>query len=338
MALWTQLSTDLLFAWPWAWCLLPLPVLMWCWPKPPPVTAALRAPWPRQPLHAAAAIVSFNIWRGLRLFLLWLVWFWLCAATARPQHLGPLSEPPQQIRRMMLALDLSGSMRETDMHLGNQAVDRLTAAKAVLADFLKRREGDHIGLLVFGSRAYTLTPLTRDLVSVRAQLHDSVVGLPGEATAIGDVIGLAVKRLSEHPEGERVLILLTDGDNNAGLLEPLKAAELAAAEHVRVHTIAFGGDARQGRRFSRGQFAPSSGQAHGMDEDTLIAIAQKTGGLFFRARNTSELVGIYTELDRIEPIEIEGVPVRPRIERYYWPLLFAFLIGLPVLLWPEPRS
>ncbi|KAG0927699.1 hypothetical protein G6F31_017962 [Rhizopus arrhizus] len=142
----------------------------------------------------------------------------------------------------MLAMDVSGSMGEGDMVLGGQAVDRLTAAKAVLADFLDRRAGDRIGLLIFGDRAYTLTPLTADLASVRDQLRDSVVGLAGRETAIGDAIGLAVKRLRSQPEGQRVLILLTDGVSNAGVLEPLRAAEVARAEGVRIHTVAFGGD------------------------------------------------------------------------------------------------
>jgi len=326
------LFTDFLFAWPWVWLALPLPLLMRLWPLRQRPVAALRVPWPSQQLQTAITAWHASLWQWLRYLWLWLIWLLLCAAAARPQHLGPLVEPPQQARQMMLALDLSGSMDEMDMRLGTRIVDRLTAAKAVLADFLQRREGDHIGLLVFGERAYTLTPITRDLASVREQLRDSVVGLPGRATAIGDAIGLAVKRLREQPEGDRVLILLTDGDNNAGVLEPLKAAELAAAANVRVHAIAFGEDENTnflGRRRSM--------QRHGIDEATLVEIARKTGGVFFRARDTAELIGIYAELDRIEPITTEGIALRPRIERYPWPLLAAVLLGLPLLLWPEPH-
>jgi len=328
----TDLFADFLFAWPWMWLALPLPLLMRWWPLPHRPVAALRVPWPAEQLQAAVTASHANLWQIGRYLLLWLMWGLLCAAAARPQHLGPLIEPPHQARQMMLALDLSGSMDEVDMRLGTRMVDRLTAAKAVLADFLQRREGDHIGLLVFGERAYTLTPITRDLASVREQLRDSVVGLPGRATAIGDAIGLAVKRLREQPEGDRVLILLTDGDNNAGVLEPLKAAELAAAANVRVHTIAFGGDQNMGLFGTR-----RNRQRHSIDEDTLVEIAQKTGGVFFRARDTSELIGIYAELDRIEPIATEGVALRPRIERYPWPLSVALLLGLPLLLWPQPR-
>src|SRR3970040_1497504 len=166
----------------------------------------------------------------------------LCVAAARPQQLGDAVQPPSAGRDLMLALDLSGSMSEPDMELGGRPVDRLTAAKAVLADFLDRRGGDRVGLLVFGRRAYALTPLTLDRDSVREQLGDSVVGLAGQETASGDAIGLAVKRLRTQPAGQRVLILLTDGVNTAGALDPKKAAELARDEGVRVHTIAFGGD------------------------------------------------------------------------------------------------
>ena len=208
-------------------------------------------------------------------------------------------------------------------------VDRLTAAKAVLADFLERREGDRIGLLVFGQRAYALTPLTADRASVREQLRDSVVGLAGRETALGDAIGLAVKRLREQPVGQRVLVLLTDGVNTAGVLEPLKAAELAKAEGVRVHTIAFGGS---GSISLFGMSLP--GGEDPIDEDTLARIAAETGGRFFRARNTDELVGIYAELDRLEPVKAAGPVVRPWQERYPWPLAVALLLGVAALLWP----
>jgi Ca-activated chloride channel family protein len=233
----------------------------------------------------------------------------------------------------MLAVDLSGSMSEPDMELGGNVVDRLTAAKAVLADFLDRRVGDRVGLLVFGQRAYALTPLTLDRDSVRDQLRDSVAGLAGRETAIGDAIGLAVKRLRDQPKGQRVLILLTDGVNTAGVLDPLKAAELAKAEGVRIHTIAFGGS---GGGFSIfGLTVPMPGAEEEIDEATLKKIAQETGGQSFRARDTEQLAGIYAELDRIEPVKQEGARVRPRVERYAWPLVAALLVSLLAFLLPR---
>lgn len=316
------------FAWPWLWLALPVPLLMRWWPLRDAHTPALRVPYEMGRFAPAPGTRR----QSLRYLLLWLGWLCLCAAAARPQQLGEVLEPPQQARQMMLALDLSGSMQEADMQLGGRVVERLTAAKAVLADFLERREGDRIGLLVFGQRAYALTPLTRDHASVREQLRDSVVGLAGQETALGDAIALSVKRLRDQPEGQRVLILLTDGVNTAGQLEPLKAAELARAEGVRVHTVAFGGSGAI-RFFG----LPVATAEDPIDEQTLRAIATETGGRFFRAYNTEELAGIYAELDRLEPVIAAGPAVRPKIERYPWPLAAALLFGVLGLLWPGRR-
>ena len=322
------------FAWPWMWLAFPLPWLAgWLLPPRASASAALRVPYGRR-IEAIAAGTR----RPRRVHvaaLAWLAWFLLCAAAARPQQLGDAVAPPQSGRDLMLAVDLSGSMSEPDMELGGRVVDRLTAAKAVLADFLDRRAGDRVALLVFGQRAYALTPLTLDRDSVREQLRDSVAGLAGRETAIGDAIGLAVKRLRMQPEGQRVLILLTDGVNTAGVLDPLKAAELAKAEGVRVHTIAFGGS---GGAFSLFGFSmPMPGGEDQIDEATLKKIAQVTGGQAFRARDTEQLAGIYAELDRIEPVEQPGQRVRPRIERYWWPLAAALGVSLLAFLLPGRR-
>lgn len=319
------------FAWPWLLLALPLPLLMRWWPLREEEGAALRVPydaaWFQRPgISGRGAALLCSL-------LLWLAWICLCVAAARPQQLGEPVEPPRQSRQMMLAVDLSGSMSEADMQLGGRAVERLTAAKAVLADFLERREGDRIGLVVFGQRAYALAPLTNDLASVREQLRDSVVGLAGRETALGDAIALSVKRLREQPQGQRVLIVLTDGVNTAGVLEPLKAAELAKSENVRVYTIAFGGTG--GASLFGVQLPGGDDQ---VDEATLTRIANETGGRFFRARDTDELVGIYAELDRLEPVKNAGPAVRPRIERYPWPLAVALLLGVFALAWRGVRA
>ena len=320
------------FAWPWMWLAFPLPWLAgWLLPPHRNTSAALKVPYGRR-LEAIATVGGRS--RHLHIAALaWLAWFLLCAAAARPQQLGEAVAPPQSGRDLMLAVDLSGSMSEPDMELGGNVVDRLTAAKAVLADFLDRRVGDRVGLLVFGQRAYALTPLTLDRDSVRDQLRDSVAGLAGRETAIGDAIGLAVKRLRDQPKGQRVLILLTDGVNTAGVLEPLKAAELAKAEGVRIHTIAFGGSG--GGLSIFGLNLPMPGGGDEIDEDTLKKIAQETGGQSFRARDTEQLAGIYAELDRIEPVKQEGARVRPRVERYGWPLAAALLVALFAFLLPR---
>ncbi len=315
------------FAWPWMLAALPLPLLAYWWL---PETRESKAPAVKLPdaksrLKVVPGIAGSVRTRGLP-WLGFLAWCLLCIAAARPQELGPVQAPPQSGRDLMLAVDLSGSMEEPDMELGGQRVDRLTAAKAVLADFLDRRASDRIGLIVFGQRAYAVSPLTLDRESVRRQLRDAMVGMAGRETAIGDAIGLAVKRLHTQPAEHRVLILLTDGENTAGVMTPSKAAELAQAEQVRIHTIAFGGDG--GTMSVFGMQIPVPGMQSGIDEDTLRQVASATGGQFFRARDTQSLAGIYAEIDRLEPVRREGSAVRPRIELYWKWLLAALAAAL----------
>lgn len=336
MSAWPTSLDELaqLFAWPWWLLMLPLPWLVQRWlPAARSTSAALKVPFGTR-LDAIANTSGGTRRSGGAGWLMWLAWALLCVAAARPQQLGDAVQPPLAGRDLMLALDLSGSMSEPDMELGGRPVDRLTAAKAVLADFLDRRGGDRVGLIVFGRRAYALTPLTLDRDSVRDQLGDSVIGLAGQETAIGDAIGLAVKRLRAQPAGQRVLILLTDGVSTAGLLEPKKAAELARDEGVRVHTIAFGGD---GSLSLFGFQLPMPGAGDEIDEDTLRTVATLTGGRFFRARDTAGLAGIYAVIDRLEPVERPGKAVRPKLERYAWPLAAAFACALLAFAWPRRR-
>jgi len=323
------------FAWPWLLLALPLPWLARRLLRPARShSAALKAPYGER-LDAIAGIGGRSSIRGIGA-LAWIAWALLCVAAARPQQLGAPMRPPQSSRDLMLAVDLSGSMGEEDMSLGNQAVDRLTAAKAVLADFLDRRAGDRVGLLVFGDRAYVLTPLTADLESVRAQLGDSVVGLAGRATAIGDAIGLAVKRLRAQPGSKQhVLVLLTDGVSNAGMLDPIKAAELARDEGVRIHTIAFGGEGDGMSVFGIPLHMP--GGDEDVDFTSLQRIADLTGGKAFRARDADQLAGIYAEIDRLEPVQHAGAAVRPRLERYPWPLAAGLACGLLAFASPMRR-
>ncbi len=319
-----NLFDDMSLAWPWLLLALPLPFLVRA--VLPPVReagAALRVPFGSR-LDAITGAGTARA-AGMPLLAL-LAWSLLCVAAARPQQLGPPVAPPQPSRDLMLAVDLSGSMGDQDMVLGGRMVERLTAAKAVIANFLERREGDRVGLVVFGQRAYALAPMTLDLESVRHQLDTSVVGLAGRETAIGDAIGLAVKRLSQQDSGQRVLVLLTDGMNTAGRLDPLKAAELARDNDVRIHAVAFGGG--DGGFSMFGMPVQLPGTSDDRDEATLRRIAELTGGKAFRARDAGELAGIYAEIDRLEPVERAARPVRPRIERYPWPLAAALLLAL----------
>ena len=324
-----------LFAWPWWLLAIPLPWLVRALVPP------LRNTGPALvvPYGDALQVVSQAGTQSLRTrgggAWRWVAWALLCIAAARPQQLGEPIAPPQAGRDMLLALDLSGSMSEVDMTLGGRSVDRLTAAKAVIADFLDRRRGDRVGLIVFGDRAHALTPLTHDLDAVRGQLADSVPGLAGQATAIGDALGLSVKRLLPQPVGQRVVILLTDGVNTAGQIEPATAAGLARDNGVRVHTIAFGGD---GSMSLFGVRVPVPGGGDAVDETALRMIATETGGRFFRATDVEALVDIYADLDRIEPVARPGRAVRPTIERYAWPLAAALLIAALGVAWPRRRA
>ena len=191
---------------------------------------------------------------------------------------------------------------------------------------LRRRVGDRLGLILFGDRAYLQAPLTLDRKTVKTLLHESVIGLAGKKTAIGDAVGLAVKRLRNEPEGNRVLILLTDGSNTAGSIDPLKAADLAAQEKIKIYTIGVGADSRMVRDiFGSRRMATAD-----IDEETLQAISEKTGGQYFRARDIESLMQIYSLLDEVEPIVEDSEVYRPVNELYYWPLSIALLLSLLV--------
>lgn len=317
------------FAWPWLLAALPLPWLVRrVLPAAKTSAPALRVPYGDR-IGAIGGRAGPARTRGLG-WLSWLAWALLCIAAARPQQLGDLVQPPQAARDLMMAVDLSGSMEQRDIELAGRVVSRLTAAKAVIREFLERRSGDRVGMIVFGEHAYALTPLTRDLDTVQEQLDGTATGLAGRETAIGDAIGLAIKRLQSQPAEQRVLILLTDGVNTSGMLDPVKSAELARDAGVRVHTIAFGGYGAGLSVF--GIPIRMAGSDQITDEVTLKRIAEVTGGRAFVARDVDQLAGIYAEIDRLEPVERPGQRLRPRIERYVWPLAAALMCGL-LLLW-----
>jgi len=318
------------FEWPWLVLLLPAPILIRQLLKPAQQAkqAALRTPF--------LADFIFNQrpdsegMAGRRLFWLALfAWLLLILATMRPQWLGELVQIPVSGRDMILAVDLSGSMEVKDFVVDGRTVDRLTATKQVAGNFISQRTGDRIGLILFGERAYLQTPLTFDRATVTTLLNEAVIGLAGKATAIGDAIGLAVKRLREREASNRVLILLTDGANTAGAVEPLAAAELAANEDLKIYTIGIGADEMLVKSFfgSR-RVNPSSD----LDEKTLTAIAEKTGGRYFRARDTEGFEDIYEILDQLEPIADEPLKFRPHTPLFYWPLSLALLAAAGIIM------
>ena len=316
------------FEWLWAFVLLPLPLLARFLIKPARVVeqAALRVPFLadfEQAMPHRRRIFS----RKILLWLAALAWLLLVAAAARPQWLGEFTQLPVSGRDLMLALDISGSMEERDFILNRRRVDRLEAAKVVAGDFIERRKGDRVGLIVFGEYPYLQMPLSFDLESVRLMLNDTFIGLAEEKkTAIGDAIGLALKRLRQYEQSDRVLILLTDGASNAGSLDPITAATLAAEEGMKIYTIGIGADRATARRM--GLF----GRRSDLDEKTLRTISKKTGGRYFRAKDTNELKKIYALLDQLEVIERDPELFQTRTALYPWPLTAALLLATALLL------
>jgi Ca-activated chloride channel family protein len=254
-------------------------------------------------------------------------WILLVTAAARPERIGDEIDVPVTGRNLMLAVDLSGSMDAKDFELANRRVDRLTATKAVASDFISRREGDRLGLILFGERAYLQVPLTLDRETVNVLLMEAFIGLAGEKTAIGDAITLAVKRIHDQgtDAGEQVLILLTDGANTAGAIDPIKAAELAQQIGLRIYTIGIGAEQMVVPSIT-GTLRRVNPSAD-LDEETLTRIADLTGGRYFRATDTASLQQIYRLLDEMEPVAEPEGGFRPVRVLYYWPLGGALVLA-----------
>lgn len=254
----------------------------------------------------------------------------LVVALAGPQWVGnpmPLSRHGHNI---LLVLDLSGSMEIPDMNQQGYPVSRLMVVKQAANAFVKARTMDRIGLILFASEAYLQTPLTYDHENVLTRIQEATVGLAGKTTSIGDALGLAVKTLQHTPKKGRIIILLTDGANNSGVLEPLKAAELAKDEHIKVYTI---GLASQGSHAGLTHMFLSMQAGADLDEDTLKSIAKETGGRYFRATNPASLHHIYRTIDLLETVKQSAETARPKIDYYPW-LLLLFFLGLGGwLLW-----
>ncbi|CAM4392785.1 vWA domain-containing protein [Pseudoalteromonas ostreae] len=314
------------FSWPWLFVLLPLPWLLRLF-KPVHSEGNTRLRIPSFAKHNLGAQVVQQQARGISIFE-WLVWLLLVIALANPTWLDEPITLPNEGRDIMLAVDLSGSMTEQDMAYQGQYVDRLTMVKAVLSDFIEQRQGDRLGLILFGDTAFLQTPLTRDVKTVSQMLSEAQIGLVGRATAIGDALGLSVKRFASKDESNRIVVLLTDGQNTAGNLDPEEALLLAREEGIKVYTIGVGSDNPRG--FSLFNMGGMSGGS--LDETLLKRIAEQTGGLYFRAKDVAGLQQIYQELDKLEPISADEQTFRPQSALFYFPLLIALtLIGLRVM-------
>lgn len=317
--------------WPYLFLLLPLPLLLrWLLPARESAPGAIRVPFYRSLQSLTSQQQGRASGRWLVAALCILIWAALVAAAARPTWIGEPVNLPQDRRDLMLAVDISKSMQQEDMQIGGRYVERITAVKQVVGEFIEQRAGDRIGLILFGQQGYLQTPLTYDSKTVEQQLQEARLGFAGNATAIGDTIGLAIKKLRDRPADSRVLILLTDGANTAGS-DPVQAADIAAEAGIRIHTVSVGADTEIIQDFF-GR-TRSTGRANNFDEDTLIAIANKTGGQYFRARNPLELKEIYRQIDKLEPIP-DDQTFRPTLSLTHWLVAAALLLStlLAVLL------
>jgi len=266
-----------------------------------------------------------SLWFWISLVL----WLLLVVAAARPQWIGEPVGLPTSGRDLMLAVDISGSMAIPDFSINGEEVTRLAVVKRAAGDFIARRRGDRVGLILFGSQAYVQTPLTFDRETVSTMLQETAIGLAGKETAIGDAIGLAVKRLKEQPAGSRVLVLLTDGANTAGEVPPKQAGELAKEQGLRIYTIGVGADSMEvDSLFGSRTVNPS----RDLDDNPLRHLAQSTGGIYLRAKNTEALANIYAELDRLEPASTDTELFRPKTELFIWPLGLALSISVLMAL------
>jgi len=334
------------FHWPWMGLLLPLPWLVrryWLHkgaereqaasgihttllhPSMGHLQEAFVGKRPGKPLAASI--------HGLLLSLFWAL---LVVTLMRPEWLEPHTEIKTEGYDLMLAVDTSRSMTALDFTVDEKPVSRMAVVKGVIDKFIQSRSGDRIGLTIFGTQSFVLSPLTLDGEAVRHILDEVVPGMAGDATAIGDGIGLSIKKLRDRPEGSRVLILVTDGENTSGVIPPLEAARLAAREGIRIYTIGVGSNKDEILILGHdGRYHPDTDI--GLDEDTLRRIAEATGGAYFRATNTRALEEIYQRVDTLEKTEAESRTVMIPSPLYRWPLALGLLVLVLIGLIPQQR-
>ncbi len=325
------------FAWPYVFLLLPLPwFFLKYWPKKEKKNEAmLKIPFLSriQSLNEQASI-HVNTARQFRKLLQFAIWLLLIIACANPRWLGKPLPINQSSRNIMLAIDLSQSMGIPDLQKNNHTLNRLQILKNVAVDFIEKRQGDKLGLILFGSKAYLQTPLTHDRKTVHSMLDDATIGLAGGYTAIGDAIGLAVKKLRSEDINSRILILFTDGGNNSGNLNPIESAQLAKDNKIKIYTVGIGAS----QMVISGFFGPQMiNPSSDLDETTLKKIADLTQGKYFRAEDEKALGNVLNAISELEPINSEINTVRPITALFYWPLSGALLL-ISIFIFPFYRT
>lgn len=290
-------------------------------------TCALKWPYFNEmKLYVTKRKQSLN---KLHQYLLISSWMFLIIALSNPQWVGEPVNITRQGRDIILAIDISGSMDSQDMVIDNNVVTRLDIVKTVAKKFVSERTNDRFGLILFGTRAYLQTPLTFDRKTVQYMIDDASAGLAGKLTAIGDAIGLSVKRLKDLDSKGKVVVLLTDGSNNSGAVDPLDAVEKAKEHGIKFYTIGLGAESAVVQDFFSSYVVNPSKD---LDEKMLQTIAEKTNGVFFRATDNKSLQKAYGDIDKLEP-SIRGQDTyRPEKDLYYWPLSLSCLLATLLLM------
>lgn len=313
------------FSYPWVFVLLLLPFLIskapWYYISK---RSALRISFKEdidavnRYVNSTNGVSRASFWQKV---LLSLVYIFVVTALAKPQYIGePLTKEISQ-REVLVAIDLSGSMATKDFKDKNgTAIDRLEAVKMVLGDFFKARQGEKIGLILFGNAAFVQAPFTQDLRALEHLLSELSIGMAGPQTAMGDAIGLSVKMFQESNVTDRMLIVMSDGDDTGSKIPPLTAAKLAQKNGISIFPIAMGD--------------PKNAGEHPIDTKTLKEIAQTTQGEFYYAWNSEELSSIYTQIDKLKPKEVKEITHRPKFDLFFYPLLVTLflLLGYGLLL------
>jgi Ca-activated chloride channel homolog len=311
------------FEWPWMFAVLPLPLLVWWWLPPyrarlasvqVPFFERLAAATGQTPQRGAVVLQR----RAPQMIAAILIWLLIVTALARPQWAGDPLTHEVSARDLILAVDISGSMDQPDFrNADGQTLTRLDGVKRVIRDFIGRRHGDRIALILLGTRAYMQVPFTQDLATAELLLEQTQVGMAGQQTAIGDAIGLSIKTFEKSTAKQKLLILLTDGNDTASRVPPEHAADIARQNGVVVYTIGVGDPAASGE--------------NRVDLDVLQTVASTTDGHFFRAEDGAQLRAIYADIDRLAPVKLQTLSWRPKLPLFQWPLGAGVLLAL--LLW-----
>ena len=311
-------SGNFQFEYPWIWWLVFLPVFVMFLPSRKTKSEALVTPSFKLISDLHNSKLSTGVLVAKRHMVAWLlatlVWVCLICAAASPQIVG---EPEKQIktaRNFLLNIDLSLSMETKDwVNKENQRVSRWEAVKEVMEEFIGQREGDRMGLILFGSQAYLQTPFTDDLTVVQALLNESEVGMAGAKTAIGNAVGKAVELFERDSIQKKVMVLVTDGEDSGSELKPIQAARLAAVDSITIYTIGIG---------------TKGNQTYELDDYTLKEMARVANGQYFEASDREQLEQVYSTLEALEPIEYENNDFIPKKQLFHYPLLLGFFITL----------